>query len=129
MKKLYLFVALFALFQATPALADRLVDSYAARLGPSDHFNSYGDRLTSPAAIIRQDRANYHVFGRSDREDESDNFFNLKQNRAILESMLRNSQLSRAVLHEIVYGEPLVEITIWSRGYGPDYIEVKIIEY
>ncbi len=127
MKKLYLLAALFALFQTTPALADHLVESYVARLGHSDHYNSYGEPLSSVAAIIRQDRANYHVFGRSDREDEGDNYFASKHNRAILETILRNSRLSRPVLSEIVNGEPLVKITIWSEGYGDDYIDVRVI--
>ena len=127
MKKVYLLAALFTLFQATPAFADHLVESYFARLGHSDHFNSYGEPLSSAAAIIRQDRANYHVFGRSDREDESDNFFASKHNRAILETILQNSRLSRAVLSEIVNGEPLVKITIWSQGYDYDYIDVRVL--
>ncbi len=129
MKKLYFLVALFAMFQPAPAFADNLVDSYAARLGRSDHFNSYGERLRSPAAIIRQDRANFHVFGRIDPEDESDNFFVSKQNRATLESLVRNSPLSDEVLDEIVNGKPLVEITIWRRDSGRNYIEIKILRY
>jgi hypothetical protein len=129
MKKLYFLLALFAMFQPTPAFADNLVDSYAARLGRSDHFNSYGEHLRSPAAIIRQDRANFHVFGRIDPEDESDSFFVSKRNRATLESLVRNSPLSDDVLDEIVNGEPLVEITIWRRDSGRDYIEIKILKY
>ena len=129
MKRFYLFVAVFALFQAAPVLADELVESYIARLGHSDHFNSYGERLTSAAAIIRQDRANYHVFGRFDPEDERDSFFASKRNRAVLESMLQNGRISRAALNEIVHGEPLVKISIWNNGYGRDYVEVNIIRY
>ncbi len=127
MKRFYLLVAVFALFQPTPAFADELVDSYIARLGASDHFNSYGERLTSAAAIIRQDRANYHVFGRYDPEDQRDSFFASKRNRAILESMLQNGRISRAALNEIVHGEPLVKISIWNSGYGRDYVEVHVI--
>jgi hypothetical protein len=129
MKKLYLLAAVFALFLAAPAFADELVESYIARLGHSDHFNSYGERLTSVAAIIRQDRANYHVFGRYDPEDERDSFFASKRNRAILESMLQNGRISRAALNEIVHGEPLVKISIWNNGYGRDYVEVHVIRY
>ena len=129
MKRLYFFAAVFAMFQAAPAFADELVESYTARLGHADHFNSYGERLTSVAAIIRQDRANYHVFGRYDREDERDSFFASKRNRAILESMLQNGRISRAALNEIVNGEPLVKVSIWNNGYGRDYVEVNVIRY
>lgn len=43
--------------------ARELIESYIALLSDADHFNSSGQRLTSAAAIIRQDRANYHLFG------------------------------------------------------------------
>jgi hypothetical protein len=129
MKRIYFLAVLFSLFQAAPACADELVESYIARLGPSDHFNSNGERLRSVAAIIRQDRANYHVFGRYDPEDERDSFFASKRNRAILESMLQNGRISRAALNEIVNGEPLVKISIWNSGYGRDYVEVHVIRY
>ncbi len=129
MKRLFFFVALFATFQAAPVFADELVQSYIARLGPSDHFNSYGERLRSVAAIIRQDRANYHVFGRYDPEDERDSFFASKRNRALLESMLQYSRIRRSVLNEIIDGEPLVKISIWSSGYGREYVDVHVIRY
>ncbi|HEY0791934.1 MAG TPA: hypothetical protein VGD78_12795 [Chthoniobacterales bacterium] len=41
--------------------SDRLIKSYVARLSERDHFNSQGQRLQSPAAIIRQDRANFYT--------------------------------------------------------------------
>ena len=62
-----------------PAAACDLKESYLARLGPADHFNSSGERLTSAAAIIRQDRANYHQFGKRDEEDDGDDFFGSKE--------------------------------------------------
>jgi hypothetical protein len=60
---------------ATPSRAQQLIESYTAFLSEADHFNSNGQRLTSAAAIIRQDRANYYRFDRGDPEDESDRFF------------------------------------------------------
>ena len=57
------------------AMADELKETYVARLSAKDHFNSSGGRLDSAAAIIRQDRANFHKFGRRDAEDELDYSF------------------------------------------------------
>ena len=48
--------------------AQELRESYKALLSERDHFNSEGQRLTSAAAIIRQDRANVHRFGIKDAE-------------------------------------------------------------
>jgi hypothetical protein len=50
-------------------------ETYTARLSPADHYNSNGVRLHSAAAIIRQDRANYYVYGIRDSED-TDTFEN-----------------------------------------------------
>jgi hypothetical protein len=63
-------------------------ETYYARLSGADHFNSRGQRLKSAAAIIRQDRANYHRFNVRDDEDTGDSYFSSKSNRAALERML-----------------------------------------
>ena len=55
----------------------QLLDSYVTFIGPNDHFNSKGGRLTEPWQIIRQDRANYHRFRVRDPGDEGDIFFSL----------------------------------------------------
>lgn len=44
---------------------------YITYLSNKDHYNSNGERLTSVADILRQDRANFHK-GRGDRGDEDD---------------------------------------------------------
>jgi hypothetical protein len=52
--------------------------SYIARISEQDKYNSAGDSLVSDqkpllavaAAIIRQDRANYHEFNKPDDEDQ-----------------------------------------------------------
>lgn len=109
-----------------PAAACDLKESYLARLGPADHFNSSGERLTSAAAIIRQDRANYHQFGKRDEEDDGDDFFGSKENRATLERMLENGTSSPAALAEIVNGTPLIEVSVCRGNRGGDYINVRV---
>src|SRR5438309_1903209 len=44
-----------ATIAGTPGRAQELIESYIAFLSEADHFNSNGQRLTSAAAIIRQD--------------------------------------------------------------------------
>lgn len=102
--------------------AQKPIDSYIARLSAEDHFNSNGDRLTNAAAIIRQDRANFYA-GKSDEEDQGDDFFDSKANRARMESMLRNGQASSRVLRTIVDKNPLVEVRIYKDG-----VEVEILK-
>jgi hypothetical protein len=124
MKLLACLAAAVALLAADPAAACDLRDSYFARLGAADHFNSNGQRLTSAAAIIRQDRANFHLFGKRDPEDQGDSFFASKDNREILERMLQNGQSTPGALAAIVNGSPLVEVQICFGPGGRDFINV-----
>jgi hypothetical protein len=56
-------------------IAQQLIGSYTTLLSDADHFNSRGQRLTTAAAIIRQNRANFHRFGIRSPEDQDDPFF------------------------------------------------------
>src|SRR6202035_4615251 len=82
----------------TSSQAQRLIGSYVALLSEADHFNSNGQRLTSAAAIIRQDRANYHRYGIRDPEDENDTFFADESCRAALEEMLEDGRADPVVI-------------------------------
>ena len=90
------------------------IESYSARLSPRDHFNSNGERLHSAAAIIRQDRANYYVYGLRDPEDEPDSFFSKKEDRALLEQMLERGRATPQVISAIVNGTPLIRVDIYE---------------
>ena len=104
-----------------------VIETYDARLGTADHFNSNGQRLTSAAAIIRQDRANYYVYGIQDSEDQDDGFFDSKANRARLEAMLNNGESSRSAINDIVNGTPRVTVTICrDTKRGGDYVNVDV---
>lgn len=109
-----------------PTVACDLRESYVARLGAADHFNSNGDRLTSAAAVIRQDRANFYVFNKRDPQDQGDTFFASKENRATLEQQLESGQSTPAVLAEILNGTPLVQVSVCLGG-SRDYINVAVI--
>ena len=94
----------------------RFIESYTARLSARDHFNSNGVRLRTAAAIIRQDRANYYVYGLRDDEDQPDSFFSSKTNRARLEQMLENGRTTPEATYAIVNGTPLIRVDIYGNG-------------
>ena len=77
-----------AILGSHPSQAQQLLESYVAELSERDHFNSAGQRLTTAAAIIRQDRANFHRFGLRDPGDEDDKFFADEGNRGALKGCL-----------------------------------------
>ena len=109
----------------SPAMADTLIESYSARLSQADHFNSNGQRLTSPAAIIRQDRANFHRFGIRDAEDDGDSFFSNQGNRALMERLIERGRITSTARNRIVNGTPLITVEIYSSP-GGDYVNVTV---
>jgi hypothetical protein len=111
--------ALVAAVIATPVRAQTLVESYTAFLSEADHFNSNGQRLTSAAAIIRQDRANFHRFGRGDPGDEGDRFFASIDNRAAMERMLERGRATPCTINAIVNRTPLIRVDIYRDTDGP----------
>jgi len=111
---------------ATPVRAQVLVESYTAFLSEADHFNSNGERLTSAAAIIRQDRANFHRFGRGDPGDEGDRFFASIDNRAALERMLERGHAAPGVINAIVNRTPLIRVDIYRDADG-HFIRVTVL--
>ena len=113
--------AVLAVIAAEPAAARQPMDSYCATLSARDHFNSNGQRLTTAAAIIRQDRANYHKFRRRDPGDQGDSFFGLHANRARLEALIAEGSSDPGVLRRIVNGEPRICVDIWD-----DYVNVTV---
>jgi hypothetical protein len=92
------------------------IETYTARLSERDHYNSNGERLRSAAAIIRQDRANYYVYGFRDGEDEPDPYFSSKRNRARLEELLENGRATPDAVDRIVNGTPLIRVDIYATG-------------
>jgi hypothetical protein len=115
-----------AMVAATPGRAQEMVESYIAFLSEADHFNSNGQRLTSAAAIIRQDRANYYRFGRGDPEDQDDRFFRDIGNRAALEAMLDRGRASPGTISRIVNGTALIRVDIYRDRAGP-FIRVTVL--
>jgi hypothetical protein len=111
---------------STPSRAQQLIESYRAFLSEQDHFNSNGQRLTSAAAIIRQDRANFHRFGIRDPQDENDRFFADAHNRDALERMLEHGRADPGVISRIVNGTVLIRVDIYRDPDGP-FIRVTLL--
>ena len=101
---------------AQAQILGQYIESYTARLSPRDHYNSKGERLRSAAAIIRQDRANFYVYGLRDSEDEPDSYFSKKENRARLEQLLENGRTTPDAIYRIVNGTPLIRVDIYATG-------------
>ena len=108
--------AIFAAVAVAPAAAkqEEMLESYCAQLSARDHFNSNGQRLTTAAAIIRQDRANFHKFGKRDRGDENDSFFKITANRARLEALIAEGQSESSALRRVVNGEPRICVEVYD---------------
>lgn len=129
MKKLSFILLSCVLGFGSIAQADTLQHAYLARLSKKDHRNSDGAALESAAAIIRQDRANFHKYGRQDDEDEDDNFFNSAENREMLEKMLERGSSTKSALRSIVNGTPLIRVSIFENEQtGRISVRVTVME-
>ena len=126
-KLIFAFAIGMSVYAPTFSHAQQLIGSYVALLSEADHFNSNGQRLTSAAAIIRQDRANFHRYGIKDPEDETDTFFADEGNRAALEQMLERGRADPGVISRIVNGTPLVRVDIY-RGVSGPFVRVTLVD-
>lgn len=94
---------------------ERAIATYGAELGPEDYFNSKGARLTSLAALVAQDRANFHRFGIRHEWDRSDPVFGDRAARA---------QIGQVPV-QICCGLEAHVLNGYDRGYRP-YVAVTI---
>ena len=93
-----------------------LLEVYTAFLGPADHFNSSGSRLTAPWQVIRQDRANFHRFGVRDPGDEADRFFAIAANRSRMEQLILNGYIDPGAGSRIVNGNVWIRVEIYENS-------------
>ena len=122
-----LLLILFTAAATVPVSAQQLKESYRAQLSERDHFNSNGERLRSAAAIIRQDRANFHRFGIRDPADQSDVFFTDVNNRAELEALIERGTSEPHAINRIVNGTPMVQVDIFSGPRGT-FVNVTVLD-
>lgn len=117
-------LALASLFQ--PVAAQDLIGSYAAWIGSDDLYNSNGRRLTEPAQVLRQDRANYHRFGIAQPGDEWDPFFGSIDNRAAMERMVRDGYVDPGAASVLVNGGASVFVQVYGSGNVGTSIQVSV---
>ena len=111
---------------ALPVHADELLGSYSAYIGRADLYNSRGMRLTKPWEVLRQDRANVHKFGIRQKGDEDDDFFDSIENRAALEYMVAQGEISREATRAIMKGGATVTVEIYGRNGRGTYVNVLV---
>lgn len=130
MKKILNALILIAVLGCFSAVqADELEEEYQARLSAFDHYSSSDQKLDSVAAIIRQDRANYHKFKVRDEEDQGDGFFSSAGNREALEGMLEKTRFTKAERNLILTGTPLINVRIFtSDETGKKYLVVIVFD-
>ena len=118
-------LAFFVILAAAGAALSqgRFIETYVARLSDQDHVTSGGERLSTVAAILRQDRANFHRFDQPDDEDEPDTFFTERENRGALERLVSRGNITPDVRRAIISGTPLVRVTVHGRR-----VDVEILE-
>lgn len=99
---------------------------YKAFIGADDLYNSQGDRLTQPWQVLRQDRANYHRFGRRQAGDTGDEFFSSGRNREIMEQMVRQGRIAADARRLILQGGAVVSVEIFGRNDRGSYVRVTV---
>jgi hypothetical protein len=72
---------------ATSAVQSDASFGYHAEIVSADMVNSNGDQLDDLAAILQQDRANYHRFNIRQAGDETDPFFDDFQTRTRMQTI------------------------------------------
>ncbi|MDP3958702.1 MAG: hypothetical protein Q8Q26_01215 [Pseudorhodobacter sp.] len=118
----------FAGLVPTMVSAQDLIGSYVAYIGGNDLFNSKGQRLTEPWQILRQDRANVHKFGLVDQGDEGDPFFGNIDNRAAMETMVRQGWIEPSAARGIVNGFTFVRVEIYGQGGRGTSVRVTVYD-
>ncbi|NRB04603.1 MAG: hypothetical protein HRU30_15230 [Rhodobacteraceae bacterium] len=77
-------VCSLAAWISTPASAESLMHDFYTSLGPADAYNSRAQPLDNICAILQQDRANWHKFGKREQFDGGDFFFTTPARRALI---------------------------------------------
>ncbi|TDX23366.1 hypothetical protein [Rhodovulum visakhapatnamense] len=106
--------------------AQDLLEEYVAIIGPQDLYNSKGARLTAPWQVLRQDRANFHRFGRRDPGDRGDRFFASAENRGAMEQMVMRGSIDPAAARDLMAGGATVVVRIWGQNGRGDRVTVGV---
>jgi hypothetical protein len=107
-----------------PAAAQQ-IGVYYATISDTDRRNSRGAALSDPGAILQQDRANYHRFGRADIDDEGDPFFGDPDLRARIPALYAAGSNDAVIDNAIrLQGSSYLLIFVCGRGGRPTHLNV-----
>lgn len=98
--------AIFMLMSVRSASAGDIL--FEAKLSDQDHFSSGGKRLTTVAAIIRQDRANNYKYDKRDADDTRSDHFRSAAARDSLERDIAKLKISKSLRDKILNGTPMI---------------------
>ncbi|MEQ8658734.1 MAG: hypothetical protein RIC24_15645 [Hyphomicrobiales bacterium] len=101
----------------------RVLTEYTTRISAQDKVNSRGDRLETAAAILRQDRANFHLFDQPDAEDEGDDVFHDRHERGRFERLMSRGVVRPDTARAIINGTPLVRVTVYATRMDVEILE------
>lgn len=110
--------AFLAVGLATTAVADTLLGGYWAYIGRADLFNSNGQRLSTAAQVLQQDRANLHRFGISQNGDESDPFFGTYDTRSAIARLVRQGSIGPRARNVLRSGGGTVYVKVFGNNNG-----------
>lgn len=107
-----------ALLAPVPAMADQMIGGYWAYIGRADLRNSRGQRLTSPAQVLRQDRANLHRYNIWQKGDEWDPYFGSYQAREAIAALVQNGSIGPRARAVLTQGRGLVYVHVYANRNG-----------
>ena len=110
----------------TLALGGTKIGSYNAMFTNKDFTNSSGAKISGTAAVIQQDRANYHKFNKKDELDTGSGFFNSVSRRSQIPAMLKRGGVSNKLIRQ-PDPESLWKFTIMENSNGKYYLVVELI--
>ncbi|MEO0381961.1 MAG: hypothetical protein AAF234_00290 [Pseudomonadota bacterium] len=119
----FLIVVLAVLMPASVLAQGRVLADYTTRISAQDKVNSVGDRLETAAAILRQDRANYHRFDQPDAEDEGDDVFDDRHERGRFERLMSRGVVRPDTARAIINGTPLLRVTVYATRMDVEILE------
>jgi hypothetical protein len=110
----------------TPVAAQQILTEYYTTLSPMDVRNSSGARLTDFCAVLQQDRANYHRFGRRDDGDQGDPIFGSREMRAQIAGRCRIAAGSEYVPEWVLTDRTrYVRVLVYGQGNSISFLLVS----
>jgi len=101
---------------------------YTATLSAKDRVSSKGAKLKTVAAILQQDRANFHKFKKRDKRDTDDGgFFAKVSNRAAMTRFINHGSADKALKKKILQKECTVLVEFFTED-GEELLNVSIVE-